>query len=206
MTTPVDDERLMSRVRGGDEDALEVLVRRYSLPLLSYLVGSLASRAEAEDVFQEVWLAVWVKRRTFDTTRRFRPWVFRIAANRCVDRLRRRHTHLNATAAVGDLAATQETARMMHRVETREMLEHVGRAIEQLPRNEREVVSLRVFASLGYAEISEILKVTESTARSTMSHALQALRRRLAPLVEAGTIEEDCDGLAESRRGHRRSR
>ena len=84
------DEQLMHRVRGGDSAAMEPLVRRHASELLSFVTRMVRDSAEAEDVFQDVWFAVWRKRTSFDTTRRFRPWLFRIAANRCIDRARRR--------------------------------------------------------------------------------------------------------------------
>ncbi|MFG0284385.1 MAG: RNA polymerase sigma factor, partial [Phycisphaerales bacterium JB039] len=79
------DEQLMRGVRGGDADSLERLIRRHGPPLLSFITRMTRDSAEAEDLFQDVWVAVWARRRSFDVSRRFTPWMYRIAANRCAD-------------------------------------------------------------------------------------------------------------------------
>ncbi|MGL4551758.1 MAG: RNA polymerase sigma factor, partial [Gemmataceae bacterium] len=76
------DEDLMARVAAGDAGRLEPLVRRHAGPLLTFLVRMVGDHHRAEELFQEVFLAVWVKRRTYQPPRPFRPWLYAIAVNR----------------------------------------------------------------------------------------------------------------------------
>ena len=198
----VDDERIMARVRQGDREALEMLVRRYATQLLTFLHRMMADRSEAEDVFQEVWIAIWLKRRSFDTTRRFRPWMYRIAANRCSDFRRRRRPHLSSAAC--GLAEVLNTCDADDSLMRHETLQAVEDAIRGLPPAQREVVTLRVYASLTYGEIADVLETSETTARSHMSLALKSLRQRLQPLVESCPPEELHDDHAPTRREYPR--
>jgi len=83
------DEYWMRCLVDGQQEALAVLVRRYANPLLTFIERMVGDRHRAEEVFQEVFLAVWTHRRRFDRTRRFRCWLFGIAANKCRAQCRR---------------------------------------------------------------------------------------------------------------------
>src|SRR5437764_14412284 len=86
------DEDLMAEVAGGQADLLEWLVRRHATGLLTFLTRMVGDRHRAEEHFQEVFLAVWLKRRQYQYPRPFRAWLYAIALNRCraVFRLRGR--------------------------------------------------------------------------------------------------------------------
>src|SRR5947209_15960358 len=77
------DEFLMYQVAAGHADGLEPLVRRHAAGLLTFLSRMLGDRHRAEELFQEVFLAVWLKRRQYQYPRPFRPWLYAIARNRC---------------------------------------------------------------------------------------------------------------------------
>jgi RNA polymerase sigma-70 factor, ECF subfamily len=84
------DEGLMRQVALGKPEALNALLRRYASPLLTFLQRTVGHRQRAEDLFQEVFLAVWAWRRRYSYPRPFRPWLFGIALNKCRADLRRR--------------------------------------------------------------------------------------------------------------------
>jgi RNA polymerase sigma-70 factor (ECF subfamily) len=180
------DEFLMREVAAGRSDRLEGLVRRHAQGLLTFLARMLGDHHRAEELFQEVFLAVWLKRRQYQYPRPFRPWLYAIALNRCraVFRLR-----TPAPAPLGDEGASPAGP-------GRSPLEHtiaaetagvVGRAVAQLPPRQRAVVVLRVWQGLSYARIAEVVGCTEGTVRSHMHHALAALRETLQPLAEAAS-------------------
>src|SRR5262245_52272206 len=77
------DEWLMGQVALGRREHLEPLVRRFASPLLTFIQRMVGDRHRAEELFQEVFLAVWVKRAQYRFPRSFRAWLFAIAANRC---------------------------------------------------------------------------------------------------------------------------
>src|SRR4030081_956556 len=100
------DEQLLSEYRTGDKSAFSKLVSRYQRELYHFLVRFLGNRASAEDVFQETFLQVHQSAEQFDPQRRFRPWLFTIAANKARDLIRsqaRRPTNpLQASISPGD--------------------------------------------------------------------------------------------------------
>src|SRR6266540_4130880 len=82
------DERLLTEYRAGDKAQFAILVLRYQRELYHFLVRFLGDRAAAEDVFQETFLQVHQSADQFDVSRRFRPWLFTIAANKARDLIR----------------------------------------------------------------------------------------------------------------------
>src|SRR5215471_19818173 len=77
------DEWLMGQVALGKRDHLEPLVRRYANPLLTFIQRMIGDRHRSEELFQEVFLAVWVKRHQYQFPRPFKPWLYQIALNKC---------------------------------------------------------------------------------------------------------------------------
>src|SRR5256885_8329206 len=100
------DEDLLAAYRHGDRESFAALVTRYQRELFHFLVRFLGDRAAAEDVFQETFLQIHQSAEQFDPQRRFRPWLFTIAANKARDLIRsqaRRPTNpLQASINPGD--------------------------------------------------------------------------------------------------------
>ena len=174
---PHSDERIMAEVARGRADRLEPLVRRYATPLLTFIHRLVGDRHQAEELFQETFLAVWVKRGQYQFPRPFRAWLYTIALNQCRALLRSQKP--TRTLDESGLIATEGASGL----DRRETAEQVVRAVQRLPEQQRIVVSLRVWEELPYARIAELLGLTEATVRSHMHHALIALRRELAFLV-----------------------
>src|SRR5262245_44724874 len=90
----VSDEALMTQVIEGSRGSLELLVRRHADALLTFLCRNLRNWHKAEELFQEVFLAVWAKRNQFDAQRPFKPWLYAIAVNKVRERFRHPPTPL----------------------------------------------------------------------------------------------------------------
>ncbi|KKL72826.1 hypothetical protein LCGC14_2081040, partial [marine sediment metagenome] len=86
----VTDEQLLYRYTQGETAAFETLVRRYRVELFRFLARFLGDRTLAEDVFQEAFLQVHLSAGGFDVTRRLKPWLYTIAANKARDAIRHR--------------------------------------------------------------------------------------------------------------------
>src|SRR6516162_2197868 len=84
------DEYLMARVQHGQPELLERLLRRHASPLLTFLERMVGDRHRGEELFQEVFLAVWRKRHQYQYPRPFKPWLYAIALNKCREALRSR--------------------------------------------------------------------------------------------------------------------
>ncbi len=178
------DEGLMQQVALGKPEAVSALVRRYAGPLLTFLERTVGHRHRAEDLFQEVFLAVWVWRRRYRYPSPFRPWLFGIAMNKCREDLRQQTytprllddcpaaCPAASDPALADSAVSAETAAL------------VAEAVGRLPPAQRAVVTMRVWNGLSYAEIAEAIGRSEATVRSHMFHGLAALRRHLEPRMK----------------------
>jgi RNA polymerase sigma-70 factor (ECF subfamily) len=184
------DEWVMGQVAGGKRECLETLVRRYASPLLTFIERMIGDRHRAEEVFQDVFLAVWRKRRTYKFPRPFRSWLFAIAANRCRQVSRRARSPdvlpLDDKAASVPVASGPTPADVAVATEAASL---VGVAVAQLPPQQRTVLILRNWNGLSYAEISQIVGRSEATVRSHMHHALAGIRRYLEPRMSSDDID-----------------
>jgi RNA polymerase sigma-70 factor (ECF subfamily) len=171
------DEYLMARVAHGQPELLERLLRRHAGPLLTFLRRMAGDRHASEELFQEVFLAVWRKRHQYEYPRPFKPWLYAIALNKCraAFRARPRPALPLGGEEVAPGATPEESA------QAAETAALVGDAVTRLPPQQRAVVVLRVWEGLPYARIAELVGCGEATVRSHMHHGLAALRQHLAP-------------------------
>jgi RNA polymerase sigma-70 factor (ECF subfamily) len=178
------DEWLMAQVRLGQNDYLEPLVRRYASPLLTFIQRMLGDYGRSEELFQEVFLAVWVKRRQYEFPRPFKAWLYGIAVNKCREAFRGRlrlFMPLDDDSLTIPVTSAPSPADTLVATETSTL---VATAVTRLPQQQRAVVVLRIWDGLSYAEIAEIVGRTEATVRSHMHHGLAALRKYLEPRLK----------------------
>jgi RNA polymerase sigma-70 factor (ECF subfamily) len=179
--TPRRDEDLMAAVAVGQQHVLEELLRRHGGPLLAFLQRVLGDRHRGEEVFQEVFLAVWAKRHSYQYPRPFRPWLYAIALNKCRVFFRSRaFVDTPGTPADEPADPGRSPADGLIAAETAEL---VGHALASLTTRQRAVVTLRIWEQLSYARIADVVNSTEATVRSHMHHGLAALRKRLGPYL-----------------------
>jgi RNA polymerase sigma-70 factor (ECF subfamily) len=185
MTDP--DRRLARQARSGDRRALAELYERYRGRVFGFLVRTTGGRQPAEDVFQEVWIKVLQGIQGFHPTGSFRAWLFRIAANAAVDRLRRESLRvgpeLDAPAGEDgerriDLIASSSPG--PDREGTSKLLgREIARGLRTLPERQRTAVLLRHQQGLSYSELAACLDVPEGTAKVLVHRGVTALRERL---------------------------
>jgi RNA polymerase sigma-70 factor (ECF subfamily) len=177
------DEQLLDDYRHGDKAAFSQLVSRYQRELYHFLVRFLGNRAAAEDVFQESFLQVHQSAEQFDPTRRFRPWLFTIAANKARDLIRsqaRRPTNpLQATISPGDdesgefIDLMQSTSEQpSDPMEKRELQQLVHNTVSVMPEHLREILLLSYFHQFPYKQIGEILDIPLGTVKSRLHAAV----------------------------------
>jgi RNA polymerase sigma-70 factor (ECF subfamily) len=177
------DEDVMARVAVGEARALERLVRRHATPLLTFIVRLVGDRHRGEELFQDVFLSVWARRRTYEHPRPFRPWLYTIALNRCRAEMRRH------SLPSGPLLTEPAAGATVDPVEAGETADLVTAAVLRLPPRQREVVTLRVWEGLPYGRIAEVVGCAEVTVRSHMHQALIALRRDLGSRLGERTTQ-----------------
>jgi RNA polymerase sigma-70 factor (ECF subfamily) len=179
-----DDEWLMGQVARGQREQLAPLVRRYANRLLTFIRRMVGDEHQSEELFQEVFLTVWVKRHQYSSPRPFKSWLYAIAVNKCREAHRRRDfltlPSLSDYTAVPFEREPPPDARMV----ATETATLVGKAVALLPPQQRAVVVLRIWDGMSYADIAEVVGRSEGTVRSNMHHGLAAMRKYLEPRLK----------------------
>ena len=176
------DERLMRQVAMGSRSHLETLVRRHASSLLTFIQRMVGDVQRSEDLFQETFLRVWTKRHLYKYPRSFRPWLYQIAANCCRASFRKTTRSTESFEAKSE-PLTDEASPIEVAV-AKETAVHVMAALERLPDQQRVVAVLRIWNEMSFSEISKVIEREESTARSTMHHALVNMRKYLEPRLK----------------------
>jgi len=165
-----------------------VLVRRYERELFGYLRRYLGDGTLAEDVFQNTFLQVYLKIKSYQRGRPVRPWLYAIATNQAIDALRRNSRHQavslqlvredNGSAESDDLASILECkdANPLDAAEGEERRVAVRVAVDRLPEFLRQVVILGYYQGLKYQEIADVLDIPLGTVKSRLHTALKRLQ------------------------------
>ena len=197
MNSPT-EEQLLVEYRNGRGDSFELLVRRCGQELFHFLYRLLGSPAAAEDIVQETFLQVHLSVDRFDASRKFRPWVFTIAANKARDYLRsqRRRPEMSLDAlpegpnsegpAFADLLGGRPASPSLA-AETEERSYRIRQFVHQLPAHLKEVLILGYYHGFAYRVMAEILDVPIGTIKSRLHTAVS----KLAALITAS--EAGCD-------------
>ena len=186
------DEELMNKYREDGRAVLfNELVHRYERELYRYLVRYIGDQTAAEDVFQNTFLQVHLKRGLFENGRPFRPWLYAIATHQAVDALRKAGRHptvsldrrvnagRNEADAAGqliDLLVSEDEGPLAELQET-ERQQWVRESIARLPDALRQTLILAYHQDLKYREIADILKIPVGTVKSRLHAALEKLQQ-----------------------------
>jgi RNA polymerase sigma-70 factor (ECF subfamily) len=178
----------------GDREAFRVLVERHSVSVFRLAYRLTGNRHDAEEVVQEAFLRAYQKLEQFESRANFGTWVYRIAANYAIDRMRQKRTEesrreepsrrsegraeMSPVNLVPDGGPSPE--RLAQNVELRQQIEG---ALEALTQAERTAFVMRHWEGCGIEEIADALNSNASAAKNTVFRAVQKLRNALAPLV-----------------------
>jgi RNA polymerase sigma-70 factor (ECF subfamily) len=173
-----DDAALVGRVATGDTQAYRELVRRHAPGIQRYAERLVRDPAEAEDVSQETFLRLWLRARDYDPVARVTTWLFRIAHNLCVDRLRARGRV--ELLEQPDAEAAPESAAQPVLLESKQRAESLSAALDALPPRQASAVSLVHLHGLSGAEACAVLEVSEEALESLLSRGRRGLKAQLA--------------------------
>jgi RNA polymerase sigma-70 factor, ECF subfamily len=189
------DAIAVERTLAGDRDAFRVLVERHSPNVFRLAYRMTGNQYDAEEVVQEAFLRAYQKLSQFAARANFGTWVYRIAANYAIDRMRQRKSEdanrepapranddgieIDAMTFVPDNAPNPERL-----AQSEQLAEHMRRALQQLTPAERTAFVMRHWGGSGIEEIAEALKSSSSAAKNTIFRSVQKLRRALEPFVE----------------------
>lgn len=173
------DEELMLAYAGGDAAGFEGLYRKHRGALYRFVLRSVKSPGEAEELFQDIWMRVIDARARYAPQAKFTTWLYTIAHNRLVDHWRARGLAVvslddeDAAAAEPAASPSSEPQRM---AEARQTLERLAAAIAALPLAQREAFLLHHEGDLSAAEIARATGTNEEAAKSRLRYAMNKLR------------------------------
>lgn len=174
------DESLLDRLRQGDIAAFDVLYERYELRLFGYLRALLHDRHDAEEIFHDAFLAAATRAPPGLEEGAFRPFLYRVARNAALNRLRgtaRRNAAHDALAADDAFAPAADES-----IEVAELHGALDRAVERLPSPLGELYHLRS-TGLSYEQIAGVVDAPVGTIKSRMHQLVHALREELKPWI-----------------------
>ena len=172
------DQQLITQTLDGQPAAFGILVRKYQDRLFNSMVHLLRNPSDAEDVVQDAFLLALRKLDTFQGNSQFYTWLFRIARNTAISKLRRKKptVSLDSTASPQRLDFPDDGTSPSIEMERRERQTGLMRAMDQLSDVHREILILREMEEQNYETISEILDLPVGTVRSRLHRARLQLK------------------------------
>jgi RNA polymerase sigma factor (sigma-70 family) len=191
-----DDQRLVAAVRRGDERAFEALYSRYQRRIHAYVMGMVKDHGRAEDVTQEVFVSALRRMRETERPIAFKPWIYEIAKNACIDQFRRsRRTEEVSLEADAGLAPA-DYGRLVgadpaphDAVETKQDLTDLCGAFGGLSDAHHEILLLRELEGLSYREIGDRMGMSRPAVESTLFRARRRLTEEYDELVSGARCQ-----------------
>jgi RNA polymerase sigma factor (sigma-70 family) len=211
-----DDHRLVAAVRQGDDRAFEALYGRYQRRIQGYVLGMVKDHGRAEDITQEVFVSAVRRMRETERPIAFKPWIYEIAKNACIDQFRRsrRAEEISleadeglAPADYGRLVGSDPTPEVA--VAAKQDLDHLCGAFGGLSDTHHEILVLRELEGMSYREIGERMGMSRPAVESTLFRARRRLTEEYDELVSGARcrrIQSLITMAVESRLGTREAR
>ncbi|MGH7845846.1 MAG: RNA polymerase sigma factor [Candidatus Binatia bacterium] len=190
MSEGISDLECVQRLRRGEIDVFEVLVRRYQKTIFNLVYRVLGDYEEAAEISQEVFLSAYRSIRQFRGDASFSTWLYRIALNHASTQRKTMAKWQQRTAPL-DTANPVSDHRLDpgHALEQKQTRERVQRALGSLEPNDALIILLRDLHDVPYEEVAQILAVPLGTVKSRLYRARQALKLRLTAYVSSNGNE-----------------
>jgi len=176
-----DDFACVQRVGRGDQRAFRELVDRYLAAITRFALRTLGDRAEAEEVAQETFLRLWTAAADFEPHAQPKTWLYRIARNQCIDRIRKRRAHGQEVELLDHESGEDRPSALLLR---KQIATQVGEALATLPERQREAITLVHYEGLSGAEACEVLSVSAEALESLLARGRRALREQLRDVAK----------------------
>jgi RNA polymerase sigma-70 factor (ECF subfamily) len=186
------DEDILLRVRNGQRELFEILMRRHNQTVYRAIRSILRDEAEAEDAMQQTYLSAYLNLGQFGGASRFSTWLVRIAINEALDRRRKQ---LRLVQQEGSTVAEPPDQADLHagpedQAAVKELGRWLARAIDELPELYRTTVMLREVEGMSTLEVAEVLGVTEEVVKTRLHRARALLRVQMVTDLEATSSEQ----------------
>ena len=188
MTT--NDHILINQIVEGDTNAFAILVDRYKDLVFTLALRMLKNREEAEEVAQDTFIKTYKPIETFKGDSKFSTWIYRVAYNTCLDRIKKNRKHLN-DVEINEFTAHEVVTidNALDNMEIKEREEAIQRCIDELPSEESFLLTLYYFDDLSLDEISKIVGITANSIKVKLFRSRKKLATILKSQLEPETIE-----------------
>src|SRR3954447_1899791 len=212
----VSDHKLVARVRRGDDRAFELLYHRYHRRIHAYVLGMVKDHGRAEDVTQEVFVSALRRMRATERPIAFKPWIYEIAKNACIDAFRRSKRAEEVSFDADDALAPADHSRLVGTgptpdaaVAAKQDIESLWGAFGGLSETHHEILVLRELEVLSYQEIGRRMGMSRAAVESTLFRARRRLTEEYDDIVSGARclrIQGIIVAAAQSRLGARDTR
>src|SRR5215212_259064 len=212
----ITDHSLVAKLRRGDDRAFETLYQRYHRRIHAYVMGMVKDHQRAEDVTQEVFVAALRRMRATERPIAFKPWLYEIAKNACIDQFRRSKRAEEISLQAEDGFAPADYGRLVgsdpaphDAVAAKQELDNLCGAFGGLSETHHEILVLRELEGLSYREIGDRMGLSRPAVESTLFRARRRLTEEYDELVSGARclrIQSLIATAAESRPGARDTR
>src|SRR3954447_13675950 len=192
----VEDGELVRRVRRGDEHAFELLYQRYHRRITAYIHGMVHDHARDEDVAQDVFVSALRRMRETNRPIAFKPWIYEIAKNACIDQFRRSKRAEEVSYDADEGLGAADYGRLVSgdampeaELESKTNLDHLRGAFGGLSETHHEILVMRELEGLSYREIGERLGMTRPSVESTLFRARRRLTKEYDELVSGARCQ-----------------
>jgi RNA polymerase sigma-70 factor (ECF subfamily) len=176
------DFELLQLIQSGDAAAFDEIMRRYKRPIVNFVFRMLRNAQDADDIAQDVFVRVYQNLDTYRPGTKFSTWLFAMARNAAIDRLRWRARHPSESLdSAPEICASSGTA---EDVGAREIGEQIAAAVARLPEDQRTTLVLAEYHGMSYAEIAAATRCSVKSVESRLYRAKQTLRQTLRHLLE----------------------
>lgn len=181
-TTQIPDALLVKNYIAGDENALAILIQKHQSKIYGFIYSKMADRDVADDIFQDTFMKVikTLKSNSYNEEGKFLPWVMRISHNLIVDYYRRnkKMPMLRETEDFSIFSILKDTSLNAEGKIITDVIENdLKKIINELPDDQREVLTMRIYQDYSFNEIAELTGVSINTALGRMRYAILNLRK-----------------------------
>ena len=178
-------QEIIKGIRNGDQRAFRKLVEMYQQPAYRLAFRILGNEEEARDSVQESFLKIWQKIDSFDPSREFIPWMYRVLVNTSTDRLRtlKRHTMISIDRVSQSLETLLQNDSDVP-TDNHDLAIMIKGIADMLPEKQRLIFILRDIEGMSSGEVELITEMNETSVKSNLYHARKKVRERLLLIIE----------------------
>ena len=191
---PIDEKELVERFQNGEQEAFNELVIRYQGKIYNLVYKYVSNSETAKDLSQEIFIKAYRALPNFKRQSAFYSWLYRIAVNLCIDFIRQQKR--GQTLSFEDLPRGNDepvfndvSPLPPDQIETKELGQIIGQAVQQLPPKQQHVFNLRYHDGLQLKEIAAQLDRSEGTIKAHLHHAHKRLQTLLVPYLKNEKME-----------------